>query len=129
MREVLIPALFLFFFLSTPILLAQEKTPDRYGISKKHPILVGGENLQMGPANQRSYLNRLTGPNGEKVSYTRIGSCCDFKTPNGILGGGMLDMYEVTHNGLKKPVVLYLNMYDPNPGEPKIPKGFILAQD
>jgi len=96
-----------------------------YGYTQKNAIAVGGK-LMSGPLNEQRFLNALTGPNGEAISYNRRGSCCTFKTPNGIMGGGLLDIYEVTWNGLAKPIVLYINMYDP--GELKAPKGFTFKQ-
>lgn len=58
-------------------------------------------------------LNALAGPNGEKVAYERLGSCCPFKTKNAVFGdSGMLDKYEITIEGSSKKIILYLNMYD-----------------
>lgn len=37
------------------------------------------------------------------------------------MGGGLLDIYEVSYEGLEKPVVIYINMYDA--GELKAPVG------
>jgi hypothetical protein len=96
---------------------------DSYGYAQSNPIKTG-----KGPSGERAYLDRLTGPNGEKVKYERLGSCCPFKTKNGLLDNtGMLDKYEVTYEGLGKKVILYLNMYD----EDKLmaPKGFILLTE
>lgn len=99
-----------------------------YGYTESNAIKVGGEDYTNGPIFEREYLNRLTGPNGEEISYERTGSCCGFETENGIMGNGMLDMYEVTYEGLKEPVILYLNMYDPHKGAPMAPKGFLLKE-
>lgn len=92
-----------------------------YGFTQKNPIKVGGS-IQGGAANERRYLNALLGPNGERIEYFRRGSCCGFKTPNGINGMGLLDAYEVKYQGLDKPIVLYVDMYDY--GYLKAPKGF-----
>ncbi|MFN8005901.1 MAG: 2-dehydro-3-deoxyphosphooctonate aldolase [Terriglobia bacterium] len=86
-------------------------TSKGYGYTKKDPIKVGNKDGS-GSKNSRLYLNALLGPNGEIIQYERKGSCCPFKTPNGIMGGGLLDIYEVTYKGLGKPVTLYVNMYD-----------------
>jgi hypothetical protein len=94
---------------------------ETYGYSVKNPIMVGKEG-ESGPVNERRFLNALLGPNGEEVTYNRLGSCCMFESPNGFMGGGMMDKYEVTYSGLEKPVILYINMYDP--GVLKAPKGF-----
>ena len=88
--------------------LTQVSSDKTYGYTQKNPVKTGG-----GPAGERKYLNALMGPNGEAISYTRQGSCCPFKTPNGLLDNtGMLDIYEVTYAGLDKPIILYLDMYD-----------------
>jgi len=81
-----------------------------YGYTEKNPIKVGGNSN--GPANERKYLNSLSGPNGETISYMRTGSCCAFETKNSPFGSGMLDAYAVTYEGKKDTVMLYLNMYD-----------------
>jgi hypothetical protein len=76
-----------------------------------------------GPQNERRYLNALLGPHGESVIYTREGSCCAFKTPNGLFNDiGLLDRYKVTWTGAADTVVLFMNMYDV--GDLKIPVGF-----
>ena len=101
-----------------------ESVTMEYGYSPENPIRVGDGDATNGPMNERIFLSSLRGPNGEKVSFNRLGSCCEFETPNGFLGGGLLDMYEVNYDGLAEPKILYLNMYDP--GEIKPPRGFIL---
>ena len=94
-----------------------------YGYSEENPIMVGSKG-NAGPLNERRFLNALTGPNGEAITYKRLGSCCAFKIKNGLMGDmGLLDMYEVAHKGLEKPVILYINMYDSD--ELKIPVGFL----
>ena len=91
-----------------------------YGYSEKNPIKVGG--FDSGPANERRYLQSLSGPEGQEVFFSRIGSCCAFKTKNSPFGGGLLDKYWVTYEGKKDTVTLYLNMYDK--GTLKVPVGF-----
>lgn len=94
-----------------------------YGFSPANPIKVGGTKEQSGPRNQRRFLNALLGPGGEKVQYARLGGCCPFKTPNGLLDNtGLLDRYRVYWQGSKDTLILYLNMYDY--GDLFIPNGF-----
>ena len=92
-------------------LLDSVSVDETYGYSKENPIHVGGS-MTDGAKNQRRYLNALLGPGNEIVTYTRKGSCCAFSTKNGFSGSGLLDMYELTYEGLKKPIILYLNFYD-----------------
>ena len=97
-----------------------------YGYTEGNAIKVGGG--FRGPLNERTFLSMLAGPNGEKVSYKRLGSCCSFKTLHAMIGdSGALDEYEVVIDG-KDTKILFLNMYDPG-GTLKIPVGFTMAED
>lgn len=95
-----------------------------YGYAPESAIRVRGPG-DPDATDEHDYLDSLRGPGGERVSWMRLGSCCEFRTPNGLNGqGGLLDAYEVTYPGLDAPVTLYLNMYDP-PNTPEVPHGFI----
>lgn len=107
-------------------LLTEISTDSTYGISEKNPIEVGGGNKSEGPLNERRFLNALAGPNGEKVSYYRAGSCCPVKSKNGLMGMAMLDNYRVTWEGSKDTVSIYINMYDY--GLLKAPLGFTIKK-
>ena len=105
--------------------IGEYSTDKTYGYTEENPIMVGGG--MEGPKNQVRFLNALAGPQGEQVSYRRLGSCCPFRTKNGMLGdSGMLDRYEITYESLRTPIVLYLNMYDSD--VLKAPVGFTLRQ-
>ena len=93
--------------------------PGSYGFSPDNPIHVGG-----GPNGQHAFLDALRGPEGQPIAWRRLGSCCEFETPNGLMGFGLLDMYEVHYAGLERPVILYLDMYDSEPVT--APVGFTL---
>lgn len=75
--------------------------------------------------NEQAYLSALRGPNGEKVKFNRIGSCCMFECKAAMFGSGLLDKYEVKYKGLKEPVILYINGYEFE--APKAPAGFSFA--
>ena len=92
---------------------------DSYGLVPENPVRVGG-----GPSGERAYLGALRSPRGEPVVSRRLGSCCEFQTPHGFNGMGLLDVYEVTYDGLDAPVRLYLDMYDEE--EVRAPAGFLL---
>ena len=96
-----------------------------YGYTAENAIKVGnGVNpYQGGAANERRFLNALLGPNGESISYYRKGSCCPTPSQYNQFGSALLDRYEVTYEGLQKPIILYINMYDPG-DDLKAPKGF-----
>jgi hypothetical protein len=104
-----------------------EVTTDRtYGYTQNNPIKVGGGLGGNGSRNQRQYLAALAGPNGEPITFERLGSCCPYSSPEGLMGQGMLDQYVVAHDGIEKPVILYLTFYDEE--EPKAPYGFSIAR-
>ncbi|HEX7844190.1 MAG TPA: hypothetical protein VF476_00235, partial [Chitinophagaceae bacterium] len=102
--------------------LTEATTDASYGYTEKNPIKVGGVKQSLGPVNERRFLNALTGPNGETVTYYRSGSCCMFKSKNGMFGNGLLDHYRVTWEGKGDTVSIYINMYDYE--ALKIPVGF-----
>lgn len=103
--------------------LLTETTDDKtYGYDPSNPVKVGGAKDNEGPLNERRFLNALQGPNGEEVTFFRAGSCCHFKTPNGLFGdGGLLDKYRVTWAGSADTLNIYINLYDY--GDLKIPVG------
>ena len=96
-----------------------------YGLDGKFPVKVGEKSV----SNQRRYLASLAGPNGEELQFHRRGSCCAYKSKNGVLGGegnALVDVYEVTYEGLKKPILVYISFYDKE--NLYIPKGFTKRQ-
>jgi hypothetical protein len=103
--------------------LTEISTDKTYGYTEKNPIKVGGVHEKEGPLNERRFLNALFGPNNIKVMYSRVGSCCQFKSPNGLINNmGLLDIYKVYEIGSKDTVNLYFNIYDS--GNLQIPVGF-----
>lgn len=99
---------------------------ESYGYTQQNPVKVGGVKSSEGPLNERRFLNALLGPAGQKLSYERQGSCCPFTSRNGLMGSGLIDKYEIKYEGIEKPVIIYINMYDF--GELKAPKGFTFVQ-
>jgi hypothetical protein len=105
------------------------KTADtrKYGFTDKDPVKVGSL-AQSGPDSQRAYLNILRDPQGNKIKFRRLGSCCRYETPNGFMGIGGLDIYEITYNdskGKKRTDKIYMTFYDYE--EPMILYGFTAA--
>ena len=101
-------------------------TDSTYGYSEDNPIRVGGANRNS-PENEYLFLRSLRGPAGEALQFSRQGSCCGFRTVNGLIDNqGLLDAFSVTYSGLAEPVTLYLNMYDYE--RPRVPIGFTQAR-
>lgn len=98
----------------------------KYGYDKDYPINVFYRNSNSEDLNQKRFLDALTGPNGEVISYTKTGICCPFPSKNVVTGGGFLDVYKITFEGLQTPIVLYINRYER--GELSVPVGFGLKK-
>lgn len=96
---------------------------DAYGYGRRNAVKVGG-GVQNGVANEHAWLDALRGPGGERVRYRRLGSCCEYGRGS---RRAALDAYEITYDGLAKPVVLYLDMYAEPRGVPALPEGFTVA--
>ena len=84
----------------------------KYGYDADYPINVFFRNTMNQTINQERFLNALAGPKGEKITFSKLESCCPFPTKRTDLGAGLLDVYELKWDGQKKPVKLYLNIYE-----------------
>jgi hypothetical protein len=98
----------------------------KYGYNKDYPINIFFRNTKDDSINQARFLNALTGPKGEKISFQKVESCCPFPTKRSEMGAGFLDVYEITWEGLKKPIVLYINIYEK--GALMVPLGLSLKK-
>jgi hypothetical protein len=101
-------------------------TDKKYGYDKDYPINVFFRNSRDENINQERFLNALAGPKGEKITFTKIESCCPFPTKRSDMGAGFLDVYEIKWTGQKTPVKLYLNIYEK--GILMVPVGFTLKK-
>ncbi len=91
----------------------QVSTDPSYGYTEENPIKVGGDWMD-GPARERAFMDVLSGPNGEAVTYERNGS--------EMLGDIILDVYTVTIQGQSGTRLLYVDEYDYE--QPLAPVGF-----
>jgi hypothetical protein len=96
---------------NTFVLTSYSKDP-KYGYNKDYPINVFYRNTRDESINQERFLNALAGPKGEQINFKKLESCCPFPTKNSEMGAGFVDVYEITWQGQKKPLTLYVNMYD-----------------
>lgn len=99
----------------------------KYGYEKDYPINIFYGTTKNETINQQRFLNALAGPNGEKITYTKLESCCPFPTKRSDMGAGLLDVYELKWEGQKKPVILYLNIYEK--GLLMVPVGLTLKKN
>ncbi|MFD2095121.1 hypothetical protein ACFSJ3_03930 [Corallincola platygyrae] len=96
-----------------------------YGLTPQKPVKLGG--FMLGTeyeGRHKEYFEGLLGPNGERVQWRRLGSCCAFKDSSLAFGGGLLDVYELSYEGLAEPIHLYVNLYYFE--KPMAPVGFTL---
>ena len=90
----------------------QYSKDKKYGYDEDYPINIFYKNSKEDFINQQRFLNALAGPNGEKITYKKIESCCPFPTKKSEMGAGFLDIYELTWEGQTAPIKLYLNIYE-----------------
>jgi len=107
-------------------LITEYAKDKKYGYDKNYPINLFYKSVADEDINPKRFLDALTGPKGETISYKKLESCCPFPTKRGESGAGFLDIYEVTYPGLKKPLKLYFNIYEK--GYLFVPKGFELKK-
>lgn len=99
----------------------------KYGYDKDYPINIFYRGTKDDVINQQRFLNALAGPNGEVITFSKLESCCPFPSKNTEMGAGFLDVYEIKWEGLKKPILLYLNIYER--GQLMVPVGFSLKKN
>ncbi|AWK05377.1 2-dehydro-3-deoxyphosphooctonate aldolase [Flavobacterium crocinum] len=98
----------------------------KYGYDPDYPVNIFFQNTNSETLNETRFLNALAGPGGEKITYTKLETCCPFPTKRSNMGAGFLNVYELKWEGQKKPVKLYLNVYEK--GILMVPMGLRLKQ-
>ena len=101
-------------------------TDNKYGYDQDYPINIGFIHEKQEDINIQYYFNGLEGPNGEKISYKKVDTCCPFPTKNSLMGAGTVGIYEVTFEGSNKKVMLYFNIFEK--GKILCPKGFVIKK-
>jgi hypothetical protein len=99
----------------------------KYGYDPDYPVNLFFQNTNSETLNENRFLNALAGPSGEKITYTKLETCCPFPTKRSNMGAGFLNVYELTWEGQKKPIKLYLNIYEK--GILMVPMGLRLKQN
>ena len=107
-------------------LITEYAKDKKYGYDKNYPINIFYKSVADEDINPKRFLDALTGPKGEAITYKKLESCCPFPTKRGESGAGFLDIYEINYPGLKKPLKLYFNIYEK--GYLFVPKGFELKK-
>ena len=99
----------------------------KYGYDPDYPVNIFFRNTKDEATNEIRFLNALASPNGEKITYKRLETCCPFPTKRSDMGAGFLNVYELTWEGQKKPITLYLNIYEK--GILMVPLGLTLKKE
>ncbi|KFF05739.1 hypothetical protein [Flavobacterium reichenbachii] len=99
----------------------------KYGYDPDYPVNIFYRNTKDEALNETRFLNALAGPNGEKITFTRLETCCPFPTKRSDMGAGFLNVYELKWEGQKKPTKLYLNVYEK--GVLMVPMGLTLSKE
>lgn len=107
--------------------ITQFSKDKKYGYDKDYPINIFYGDTRNEFINQQRFLNALAGPNGEKITYTKLESCCPFPTKRSEMGAGLLEVYELRWEGQSNPVTLYLNIYEK--GVLMVPFGLTLKKN
>lgn len=94
---------------------------SKYGYDQDYPVNLGFLPIQTAEINVARYFGALSGPNGEKMTYNKVDSCCPFPSKKNEMGAGIIDIYEVKWDGLKTPLRIYINLYER--GKVMAPKG------
>lgn len=92
--------------------LTEYSKDKKYGYDPDYPVNVFYKNSKDENLNAERYLRALAGPNGEKITFIKLESCCPFPTKRSEMGGGFLDIYQLQWEGQKSPVKLYVNIYE-----------------
>ncbi|WP_016989451.1 hypothetical protein [Flavobacterium sp. ACAM 123] len=98
----------------------------KYGYDKDYPVNIFYRNTKDESINQGRFLHALAGPNGENITFKKLESCCPFPNKRSEMGAGFLDVYDITWEGQKKPIILYVNIYEK--GVLMVPVGFSLKK-
>lgn len=99
-------------------LITEYSKDKKYGFDPDYPINVFYKNTKDENINAKRFLDALAGPNGEKIVYEKLESCCPFPTKKSTVGAGFLDVYNLTWEGSSKGVKMYINIYE---------KGYLLV--
>lgn len=101
-------------------------TDSKYGYDQDYPINIGFIHEKQEDINIEYYFNGLQGPNGEKISYKKVDTCCPFPSKNSLMGAGTIGIYEVFFEGSAKKITLYFNIFEK--GKILCPKGFSIKK-
>ena len=92
-------------------IITEVSSDKKYGYDPDYPVNLGFLPIGSATINVKRYFDALTGPQGQAITYTQKESCCPFPSRND-MGAGLLDVYEVTWEGLNEPKLIHINLYE-----------------
>lgn len=108
-------------------ILTETATDTKYGYSEFYPVNLGFSKYEnSNNLNVNRFFNSIKGPNGEKVTYQLIETCCPFPTKNNKMGAGTLDIYEIYLDEKATNKKIYINTFEK--GKVMCPKGFSIKK-
>ena len=120
--NAVIPKIFAGQFVITEI-----ASDSKYGYNEFYPVNLGFSKYEnSNNSNVGRFFNGLTGPNGEKITYKLIETCCPFPSKNNKIGAGTLDLYEVRFEGISETKKIYINTFEKS--NLMCPKGFSIKK-
>jgi len=114
-------------FIDNRYIITEYAEDNKYGFDPDYPVNIGFINEKQETINITYYFNGLEGPNGEKVNFKKIDTCCPFPTKNTTMGAGTIGIYEVTLEGTSKKFTMYFNTFEK--GKIVCPKGFQIKKN
>lgn len=107
--------------------LTETANDSEYGYSEFYPINLGFSKFEnSNNTNVNRFFNSITGPNGEKVTYRLLETCCPFPSKNNKMGAGTLDLYEIYLDEKASNKKIYINTFEK--GKVMCPKGFSIKK-
>ncbi len=107
--------------------LTEMSTDLKYGFNEFYPVNIGFSVYETSNnLNVNRFFNAITGPNGEKVTYQLLETCCPFPSKNNKMGAGTLDIYEIFLDGKSSNKKIYINTFEK--GKIICPKGFSIKK-
>lgn len=103
-------------------IITETSIDKKYGYNQDYPVNLGFLPISSAEINVKRYFGALAGPDGQAITYTKVDSCCPFPSKKNEMGAGIIDVYEVTWQGLLKPVRIHINLYEK--GKVMAPAGF-----
>ncbi|MBN9284200.1 MULTISPECIES: 2-dehydro-3-deoxyphosphooctonate aldolase [Flavobacterium] len=107
-------------------LLTEYSDNAKYGYDEDYPVNIGFIPEAQEKTNVAFFFNGLEGPDGQKLVFEKKGTCCPFPTKHNRVGAGMLNIYSVSWEGLKTPLLLYFNTFEK--GKIMCPKGLSIKK-